>query len=81
MGEGGWWKDGSKDRMTGTKAKDVYVIQFSDRLAPDGRFPSFPRSFVMLPLSLYISQVTNASQERRTKLRSLRALNRDFVLA
>lgn len=63
---------------TGTKAKDVYVTQFSDRLAPGGRFSSSPPSFVMLPLSLYISQV---SQERHTKFPLPRAPNRDFVLA
>lgn len=66
---------------TGTKAKDVYVTQFSDRLAPGGRFSSSSPSFVMLPLSLYICQVTNASQERYTKFPSPRAPNRDFVLA
>jgi len=45
-----------KDGKNGTKAKDVYVTQFSDRLAPGGQFLVFPAFLlVILILSLYIS--------------------------
>lgn len=47
-------ENGSKDGYT--KAKDVYVTQFSDRLAPGGQFPPFLAFLlVILTLSLYVS--------------------------
>lgn len=33
------WRGWEIEAKMGTKAKDVYVTQFSDRLAPSGRFP------------------------------------------
>jgi hypothetical protein len=53
-------REREKEKMAtkmGTKAKDVYVTQFSDRLAPGCQFPPFSALLlVTLTLSLYVSQ-------------------------